>query len=112
LHDWGVVYGSDESDTAALLVAELAANAVTHARVPGGFSVLGLRFDGHVVRIEVSDACGGWSPRPGVGERARGDAESEAGRGLLLVEASADRWAVVDRGADGKTVWAELDVAG
>jgi len=104
------VHGSEGSDAAALLVAELAANAVTHAHVPGGFFEVGLRLDAHTLRVEVSDACGGWSPS-GMSERIGDDVESESGRGLVLVEASADRWAVVDRGAEGKTVWAELDVA-
>lgn len=35
LHQWGFPYGSELSDSAAVVVAELAANAVTHGRVPG-----------------------------------------------------------------------------
>ncbi|MGW7594842.1 ATP-binding protein, partial [Streptomyces rubiginosohelvolus] len=35
LDAWGVPHGTTASDTAAVLVAELAANAVTHGRVPG-----------------------------------------------------------------------------
>lgn len=35
---------------------------------------------------------------------------AETGRGLLLVDALADRWEVVDRDPPGKTVRAEVDV--
>jgi hypothetical protein len=35
---------------------------------------------------------------------------ADTGRGLLLVETLADRWAVTDRVPVGKTVRAELDL--
>ncbi|GAA1897035.1 hypothetical protein GCM10009837_18910 [Streptomyces durmitorensis] len=35
LDEWGVLYGCELSDTAAQIVAELAANAETHGRVSG-----------------------------------------------------------------------------
>lgn len=35
---------------------------------------------------------------------------ADKGRGLLLVDAMADRWEVVDRESPGKTVRAEVDV--
>lgn len=38
LDAWGVPHGSEASDTAALLVAEVAANAAPHGRVPAGTS--------------------------------------------------------------------------
>ncbi|OAH10247.1 ATP-binding protein [Streptomyces jeddahensis] len=58
LSSWGIEYGSDLSDSAALIVAELAANAVTHGRVPGrDFEVrLTLAPDSGVLCIAVSDA--------------------------------------------------------
>ncbi len=41
------------------------------------------------------------------------DAESESGRGLLLVAALADDWGVTDRpGGLGKTVWASVCLRG
>jgi hypothetical protein len=36
----------------------------------------------------------------------------EGGRGLVLVEAVADRWEVLDREPPGKTVRAEVDLPG
>lgn len=101
LDGWGIPYGSDLSDAAALIVAELAANSVTHGRVPGRDFELRLVL-ADTLRIEVSDARGEREPEP------RPPApESEAGRGLLLVEALATTWGTKGR-VVGKTVWAEL----
>ncbi|MBB6419255.1 ATP-binding protein [Streptomyces sp. AK010] len=110
LDTWGVPYGSEASDTAALLVAELAANAVTHGRVPGRDFEVAVRLLGRTLRIEVSDTrgeerpVGPGAPRPALPPLA------ETGRGMLLVEALADRWDVLDRVPVGKTVVAELDL--
>ena len=102
LDEWGIPYGSDVSEAAALIVAELAANAVTHARVPGRDFELRLALAAGTLRIEVSDARGDREPasKPPA-------ADSETGRGLLLVEALATDWGDDDR-VIGKTVWAEL----
>lgn len=101
LDAWGIPHGSERSDTAALIVAELAANAVLHAHVPGHEFELRLLV-GTVLRIEVTDTRAWRRPlRP----EPAGDAES--GRGLLLVEALANAWGVHER-PPGKTVWAEL----
>lgn len=86
------------------MVAELAANAVTHGRVPGRDTLLKLvRLDGQV-RVEVSDTRD--EARRIL--RAAGEGE-ETGRGLLIVGALAERWGVTPRtGAPSKTVWAVL----
>jgi anti-sigma regulatory factor (Ser/Thr protein kinase) len=110
LDAWGVPHGSEASDTAALLVAELAANAVTHGRVPGRDFEVTVRLLGRTVRIEVSDTRGELRPpAPGTPRSVPGPL-AETGRGLLLVEALADRWEVLDRVPVGKTVVAELDL--
>lgn len=111
LHDWGIPYGTDASDTAAVLVAELAANAATHGRVPGRDFELTLILtpDGRL-SIDVSDTRGERRP-PHPGELTAPRPEGDGGRGLLLVEALADRWAVLDRVPVGKTVRAELDLS-
>ncbi|WP_405899905.1 ATP-binding protein [Streptomyces sp. NBC_00727] len=108
LDAWGVPYGSPASDTAAVLVAELAANAVTHGRVPGRDFEVTVRLIGRTLRIEVSDARG--ERRPPVGGAVAPAPLAEDGRGLLLVEALAARWEVLDRVPVGKTVAAELDL--
>jgi anti-sigma regulatory factor (Ser/Thr protein kinase) len=100
LADWGRPY-----ESAAQIVAELAANAIIHGRVPGrDFRMsLTLASDG-TVRIEVTDVRGERLP---VTTAAAPHAES--GRGLLLVAALADRWGVTEGPAPCKTVWAELN---
>lgn len=103
---WGVPYGTQLSDTVALLVAELAANAVLHGRVPGrDFELRPVYAYGTgVVRVEISDTH---EARPAPDAAPRPDPEADGGRGLLIVEALAARWGVSDRLGPGKTVWAE-----
>ena len=104
---WGIPYGSEPSDNAAAIVAELAANAVLHGRVPGrDFElVLSLPEFGTVL-IEVTDTRSEAVP-PGFAPQVPGPDE-ESGRGLLLVAALASAWGVRERtpAAPGKTVWA------
>ncbi|MBD0842403.1 ATP-binding protein [Streptomyces sp. TRM68416] len=106
MHLWGVPYGSPGSDTVTLVVAELAANAFLHGRVPGRDFELRLRYDRVVgtVRVEVSDTHPG---RPELPDPLPEAAYAEDGRGLLLVQAVAARWGVAARTGPGKTVWAE-----
>jgi hypothetical protein len=63
------------------------------------------------LRIEVTDTAGDRPPRPphpGYGPGPGSDTESESGRGLLLVEALADRWGWTPELRPRKTVRAEL----
>jgi anti-sigma regulatory factor (Ser/Thr protein kinase) len=96
-------------DPARLIVAELATNAAVHGRVPGRSFRLGLIVTAPAtLRIEVTDARGEQLP-----PRARVIAGAEptgSGRGLVLVEALADRWGVRTGPVPCKTVWAELDL--
>ncbi|WP_225654477.1 ATP-binding protein [Streptomyces pseudogriseolus] len=98
LRAWGL-----PSHPAELIVGELAANAVTHGRVSGRDFRLLLYVVGDTLRIEVTDTRGDRLPCP---QHSADDAES--GRGLLLVEALADRWGVVPGPPPLKTVWAEV----
>ncbi|MDX5569364.1 ATP-binding protein [Streptomyces sp. ID05-04B] len=98
-------------DPAGQIVAELAANAVTHGRVPGRDFRLSLYVIARTLRIEVTDTAGDRPPRPphpGSGSGPGVGTESESGRGLLLVEALADRWGWAPELRPRKTVWAEL----
>ncbi|MGW2558210.1 ATP-binding protein [Streptomyces sp. NPDC001514] len=107
LDAWGIPYGSELSDTAGLIVAELAANAVTHGRVPGRDFEVRLLLAATTLRIEVSDARGERVPTtPGTPLAP----DAETGRGLLLVVALATAWGTADR-LIGKTVWAELGLS-
>jgi anti-sigma regulatory factor (Ser/Thr protein kinase) len=102
LDHWGLPL-----DPARLLVAELAANAALHGRVPGRSFRLTLSVTASgTLRVEVADTRGDHLPVP-----ARGDTggPAESGYGLLLVEELADRWGVRWGPVPCKTVWAELD---
>lgn len=111
LHSWGVPFGSATSDAIALIVAELAANAVTHGRVPGRDFELRLALIPGSVRVEVTDTRTGSRP-PAPGDVGPAGPLDEGGRGLVLVDALADRWEVLDRKppSPGKTVRAEVDL--
>lgn len=94
-------------DPAALLVAELAANAALHGRLPGRDFLVSLAVTpSGMLRIEVTDTRGDRLPRRQPGEAE--DPEAESGRGLLLVEALADDWGVTSGPPPRKTVWAEI----
>ncbi|MFI1734855.1 ATP-binding protein [Streptomyces acidicola] len=88
---------------ADLVVAELSANAATHGRVPGRDFRLALNVVGDTLRVEVTDTRGDRLPQPGTD-----GADAESGRGLLLVEALADRWGITRGPHPRKTVWADV----
>jgi hypothetical protein len=96
LRDWGA---GDLVDDAALVVTELAANAIVHAH--SGFTIV-LSARGDLVRISVRDV----SPLPG----AEPGAALVPARlhGLGVVDALASSWGVESLGSAGKTVWVEL----
>ncbi|MET7474729.1 ATP-binding protein [Streptomyces sp. NPDC005648] len=103
LCEWGL--GQDVLESAELALSELVTNAL-RVPVPSDRQV-GVGFvycvETQVLRLEVSDAGGGCPVL-----RTPDDDET-CGRGLLLVEALADRWGVCGReGGIGKTVWAEF----
>ncbi|MFE1024475.1 ATP-binding protein [Streptomyces sp. NPDC058818] len=107
LEDRGHPPTSDVSCTAALVVGELAANAVQHGRVPGHEFGLRLTLDraAGLLRVEVDDAASA-KRLPMVAPSSY--PEGESGRGLLLVDVLAVRWGSLPRRPVGKTVWAEL----
>jgi hypothetical protein len=108
LAEWGHPPASDVSCTVALLVAELAANAVRHGRVRGRDFHLRLTHQARtgLIRVEVSDA----SPQCPPTSAPTPCSDDESGRGLLLVDVLATRWGATPRVPFGKTVWAEVAV--
>lgn len=90
-------------DEAVLLVSELTTNALQHTATGAGgtFDVTVLVRDGSAL-IAVTD--GGSERKP---LAASAGPESEAGRGLGLVDIIADRWGH-SGGRHGRTVWFEL----
>ncbi|MEU1042208.1 ATP-binding protein [Streptomyces sp. NPDC005551] len=107
MQEWGHPPTSDVSCAVALVVGELAANAVRHGRAPGrGFGLgLALHPAAGLVRVEVADAVSAKHPPA---EPPVPDPGGESGRGLFLVDVLAVRWGSEPRHPVGKTVWAEL----
>jgi MEDS: MEthanogen/methylotroph, DcmR Sensory domain len=89
---------ADLADDTALVVTELAANAIVHAQT--GFTV-DLSADPDVLRITVRDA----SPLP---PASAADLPALPLHGLGAVDALASRWGVERLGHSGKLVWVEL----
>ncbi|WLW55523.1 ATP-binding protein [Streptomyces sp. YU58] len=107
LDEWGWPPSCEISESTALVVAELAANAVTHGHVQGrGFRLTLTVEASNTLRIEVADPRGDHQP---VACRATSPA-AEAGRGLLLIDALSARWGSKPWPPSGKLVWAEIDL--
>ena len=94
LQDFGCAGATVE--TAALLVSELASNAVRHAATP--FRVVVGRSE-HTVEVAVADS--------GAGEPFVREPDATGGRGLTIVQAFARDWGV-HRQRDGKAVYFHL----
>lgn len=92
----------DLDDVASLLTTEVVANAVRYATDQ---IALRVTLADEVVRVEVHDS----SPVLPRGRRVTTGATS--GRGLLVLEALAQRWGA-DRDGSGKTVWFEVSTGG
>ncbi|MFI6857051.1 ATP-binding protein [Streptomyces sp. NPDC050416] len=107
MEERGFPPASDVSCAVALVVGELAANAVQHGRVPGREFGLRLAVDraAGLLRVEVADAA---SARRLPTAAPSSSPDGESGRGLLLVDVLAVRWGSTPRSPVGKTVWAEL----
>jgi anti-sigma regulatory factor (Ser/Thr protein kinase) len=95
LRSWGAVSSIEEAE---LIVSELVTNALRHASSP---SRLALAADGDCLRIEVADQGGGGAVR------RRAAPQDAGGRGLMLVEAMADRWGS-HRDEHEHLVWCEI----
>jgi anti-sigma regulatory factor (Ser/Thr protein kinase) len=108
LAEWEV--DDDPIDTAQLCLSELVTNVVMHA---GTTCELTLRLEDETLTVVVRD-LGGPVDRPGdylpveLGEDE--DPLQVAGRGLMLVDALADRWAS-EHDVTGTTAWFALDLA-
>jgi serine phosphatase RsbU (regulator of sigma subunit)/anti-sigma regulatory factor (Ser/Thr protein kinase) len=89
------------ADDAALVAAELLANAIQHGLPP---VVICVAVAEERVRVEVQDA----SPR--IPMRLAPSTSNMTGRGLAMIEALACRWGVDQVSGGGKTVWCELVV--
>lgn len=93
----------DVVDEAEIVVSELVANAIRHARpLVDGTVRVHWKVKNNVVEVEVSDGGGATVPRP-----APPAAWAPGGRGLRIVRSLAHEWGVVDE-PSGRTVWASI----
>lgn len=110
LSDWGIPYATETSDNAALIVAELATNAITHGRVPGRDFELRLTLDPAAnppsLLIQLSDARSDRLPVIA----ATLTPNSPRGYGLTLITTLATDYGAAPRRGVGKTVWAVLRI--
>ena len=90
----------DTTETALLLVSELATNAIRHGAPPVR---LLLRLDQDRLRVEVTDSS------PALPELAQPSPDQTSGRGLQIVQQLAAKWGArtLPRRL-GKTVWFDL----
>jgi anti-sigma regulatory factor (Ser/Thr protein kinase) len=94
------------SDRAGLAVSELAANAVRHCRVTLALIEVSVYVDGAALFVEVRDPDRERAP-----QQREPSEDEESGRGLLLVDACADRWGVSYQ-EFSKGVWASFALPG
>ena len=95
--------GEEVVDDAEIVIAELVANALRHARpLTDGSVRVRWKTKSGVVEVEVSDGGGPSVPRP-----APQALWSTSGRGLRIVRSLAHEWGVLDD-KGGRTVWASL----
>ncbi len=102
LERWGV--DEDARETAVLCVSELVTNAVIHS---GTSPRVAVRHDAGLLTVLVHDR----GARGAVRQDEDHDPLSISGRGLNLVEALTAAWSA-EHGAEGTTVWFELDLQG
>jgi anti-sigma regulatory factor (Ser/Thr protein kinase) len=91
-----------DADTVALLVSEVATNALVHGR---GNVRVRVHPTARGLRVEVHDG------NPALPARRRATPMDEGGRGIALVEALSAGWGA-EHTADGKNVWFEVTAPG
>jgi anti-sigma regulatory factor (Ser/Thr protein kinase) len=94
------LWASDDVEIAALLTAELSANAVDHAGTP--FTVAVSHDADGELTVEVHDHD------PALPVLGPLDPSRDRGRGLRIVDAMSKEWGVTVIHDDGKTVWFRL----
>ncbi|MFA3836978.1 ATP-binding protein [Streptomyces aureus] len=101
VEEWG---HGDQAGAVALLVSELATNALLHGCFRDRLFQVELRLTQSTLRISVSDPRGEALPEPRPASEGQ-----QFGRGLLIVRELASDWGV-ERRSVGKTVWCEVCV--
>ncbi|KPC84022.1 MULTISPECIES: SpoIIE family protein phosphatase [unclassified Streptomyces] len=98
LRDWGLAVLADDAE---LVTGELLVNVLLHTEGGAVLTLEVLPEPVRRIRLSVQDRSSVWPRRREPGET------STSGRGLLLLDAVAERWGVEPRG-EGKAVWCEI----
>ncbi|MBM7440344.1 SpoIIE family protein phosphatase [Streptomyces sp. HB132] len=101
LNEWGLAALADDAE---LVTGELLVNVLLHTEGGAVLTLEVLPEPVRRIRLSVQDRSSVWPRRRAPGET------STSGRGLLLLDAVADRWGVEPRG-EGKAVWCEIGPA-
>ncbi|MFF9686951.1 SpoIIE family protein phosphatase [Streptomyces sp. NPDC014623] len=96
--DWGLAGLADDAE---LVTGELLVNVLLHTEGGAVLTLEVLPEPVRRIRLSVQDRSSVWPRRRSPGET------SASGRGLLLLDAVAERWGVEPRG-EGKAVWCEI----
>lgn len=109
LKDWAL--DGELAHDIATVATELVTNAVRHCRVTLAEIEVVVSVRGCGVLVEVSDPDKERVPTPGAKESPESDPERDGGRGLVLVDALAERWGHEARPFT-KCVWAYFVLPG
>ncbi|MFD9780798.1 SpoIIE family protein phosphatase [[Kitasatospora] papulosa] len=101
LTDWGLAGLADDAET---VTGELLVNVLLHTEGGAVLTLEVLPEPVRRIRLSVQDRSSVWPRRRTPGET------STSGRGLLLLDAVAERWGIEPRG-EGKAVWCEIGPA-
>lgn len=103
----------EHEESATLIMSELVTNAIKASGItdpdPKSWQIK----EEHVVAVQLRFTDGSlgvdvWDRAPETPVRQNPDFNATSGRGLLLVEAVAERWDIYRPHVGGKVVWAEL----
>ncbi len=104
---------TEETENATLIMSELVTNAIKASGITDPDPKPWQIKDEHVIGVQLQVVHGKlfvevWDRTPETPVRQNPDFNAASGRGLLLVEAVAERWDIYRPHAGGKVVWAEL----
>jgi anti-sigma regulatory factor (Ser/Thr protein kinase) len=104
---------TEETENATLIMSELATNAITASGITDPDPKPWQIKEEHVIGVQLQVVHGRlfaevWDRTPEAPVRQNPDFNAISGRGLLLVEAYAERWDIYRPFVGGKVVWAEL----
>ncbi|MFI1354855.1 ATP-binding protein [Streptomyces sp. NPDC020898] len=110
LNRWNLL---DQEESATLIMSELVTNAIQASGITDPDPKPWQIKEEHVIGVQLQVVHGTlfaevWDRTPETPVRQNPDFNATSGRGLLLVEALAEKWDVYRPHVGGKVVWAEL----